>query len=89
MIVKMRWNFKKIIWLFRRINTNYMMTPNAIAREDTGATPVTSTINTFFKCAYGGCARNRQILNDLLESNSWQTLNANLNANDNNFALAA
>lgn len=68
---------------------NCSLTISVIGILDTGATPVTSTINTFFKCAYGGCARNRQILNDLLESNSWQTLNANLNANDNNFALAA
>jgi len=54
MIVKMRWNFKKIIWWFQRINTNYMMTPNAIAREDTGATPVTSTINTLTSVLMGG-----------------------------------
>jgi len=31
-----------------------MMTPNAIAREDTGATPVTSTINTLTSVLMGG-----------------------------------
>ena len=44
---------------------NWPLTISVIDMLDTGATPVTSTINTFFKCAYGGCARNRQVLNDL------------------------